>query len=314
MSFTRIFFISSIFLLIYVVTFSFLKKNKTDRAEKINKIEEIEVSLFEKMPVVSIKEKENIESKDVEVDIIEKLFTLDSTKLPIVETITYTMRVPWLSDRPAWLTDYAAHYETTRHFIARSLNKKADYFTQNVSQGDRFNVLKKNVSFDLVISFSNLKLYFYALDKDTQERYLLKTYKVGVGRKDLKKESGSLTPKGKFLIGDKVAIYKTGITGYFQGNQIEMIKVFGTRWIPFERSYLDDMSKGLGIHGAPWVFDENKQKLIEDRSKIGQFDSDGCIRLYSEDIEEIFAIVITKPTTVHIVNDQTEIDFEKIEE
>ena len=68
-----------------------------------------------------------------EVDRIWQLFALDSSKLPIVETISYTSRVPWLKDRPAWIADYATHYATSRHFIARSLNRKPDYFTQKVS-------------------------------------------------------------------------------------------------------------------------------------------------------------------------------------
>jgi hypothetical protein len=36
---------------------------------------------------------------------------------------------------------------------------------------------------------------------------------------------------------------------------------------------------------------------------VGAYDSDGCIRLNSSDIEEIFSIVLTKPTWVEIVKD-----------
>jgi lipoprotein-anchoring transpeptidase ErfK/SrfK len=36
---------------------------------------------------------------------------------------------------------------------------------------------------------------------------------------------------------------------------------------------------------------------------IGAYDSDGCIRLSSADIEELFSIVLTKPTFVEIVKD-----------
>jgi hypothetical protein len=93
--------------------------------------------------------------------------------------------------------------------------------------------------------------------------------------------------------------------GIFPDQKIEMIRVFGTRWIPFEREVegCTEMAKGFGIHGAPWVLDADKGQLIEDRSKIGQYDSDGCIRLSSEDVEEIFSIVITKPTFVELVKD-----------
>jgi hypothetical protein len=41
------------------------------------------------------------------VDRIGQLFTTGPTKLPIVETITYSSQVPWLKGRPAWVGDYA---------------------------------------------------------------------------------------------------------------------------------------------------------------------------------------------------------------
>lgn len=238
-------------------------------------------------------------------DKIDLLFVTDSSKLPLVETITYSSRVPWLTGRPAWIADYASHYETSRHFIARSLNKKTDYFTQKVSPGERFNVLKKDVSFYIVIDISRAKAWFYGIDQTSNKRYLLKTYKVGLGRKDSKRISGLLTPVGKYLLGSKVAIYKPGIMGYFQDQQIEMMRVFGTRWMPFEKEIGDcsEGAKGYGLHGAPWSNDPETGKLIEDREKVGKYESDGCIRLFSEDIEELFAIIISKPTTIDLVKD-----------
>lgn len=248
---------------------------------------------------------------DMAVDRIDRLFAADGQKLPIVQTITYTSRAPWLKGRPAWIADYAAHYNTSRHFIARSLNQKADYFTQNVSPGDKFNVLKENLNFYLVVDLSETRLWFFALDLDTNERFLIKSYKIGVGRKDSKKSSGFLTPKGRYLLGEKVAIYKLGSMGYFQGRQIEMIRVFGTRWIPFEKELEGATmpAKGFGLHGAPWINDAETEKLMEDRQRIGTYDSDGCIRLYSEDMEELFAIIISKPTIVEIVDNFAEADF-----
>ncbi|NGX34205.1 MAG: hypothetical protein K1060chlam1_00555 [Candidatus Anoxychlamydiales bacterium] len=251
---------------------------------------------------VALKEDENLP----EANIIDRLFVTDSSKLPIVETVTYTSRVPWIQGRQAWIADYASHFSTTRHFIARSLNKKTDYFTQKVSQGDRFNVLRedKNIKFHLLIDINRSKLWFYSFDEDANERILLKTYKVGLGRKESKRESGSLTPKGKYTLGSKVAIYKPNTMGYFQDNKIEMIKIFGTRWIPFDKEVENctEPAKGLGIHGAPFVESANSE-LVEDRSRVGKFGSDGCIRLFSEDIEEIFSIVISRPTTIELVDD-----------
>ncbi len=146
-----------------------------------------------------------------EVDLIPQLFALDSSELPIVETISFTSRVPWLKDRPAWIADYASHYQTSRHFIARSLNKKADYFTQKVHPGDRFNVFKpgRDIKFHLVVDLSKSRMWFYYLDG--HERVLLKTYRVGLGKKDTHRPSGSLTPVGKYMLGENFSMLDVAI-------------------------------------------------------------------------------------------------------
>lgn len=182
-----------------------------------------------------------------EVDRIHQLFALDCTELPIVETVSFTSRVPWLKDRPAWIADYASHFQTSRHFIARSLNQKNDYLTQKVHPGDRFNVFRKDkdIRFHLLADLSKCRMWFYYLDGN--EKVLLKTYRIGVGKPDNSCASGCLTPLGKFPLGDKVAIYKPGITGFFHDQKTEMIRIFGTRWLPF------DQGRGLGIHGLPWI-------------------------------------------------------------
>lgn len=239
-----------------------------------------------------------------EVDRIHELFALDSSGLPIIETVSFTSRVPWLKDRPAWIADYASHYQTSRHFIARSLNKKVDYYTQKVHPGDRFNVFKpgKDIKFHLLVDLSKSRMFFYYLDG--KEKVLLKTYRVGLGKKETHRKSGSLTPIGKYSLGEKIAIYKPGVTGFFQDEKVEMIRVFGTRWLPFDKEIegCSEPAKGFGIHGLPWV-DAPDGQLVEDLAKIGSYDSDGCIRMASDDIEEIFSIVITKPTTVEIVKE-----------
>ena len=241
------------------------------------------------------------------IDRIHMLFSTGPIKLPIVETITYASSVPWIKGRPAWVADYASYYGTSRHFIARSLNGKEDYFTQKVSNGSRFNVFKKgrNINFYLLIDTSLRKMGFYYVDLDTQERVLLKTYKVSLGRLDSEKPSGCLTPLGKYSLGSKIAVYKPGVMGYFQDQTTEMIQIFGTRWIPFDQELegATASAKGYGIHGAPWPVDPKTGQLVENRDCIGRYDGDGCVRLASEDMEEIFAIVITKPTFVVIVKD-----------
>jgi len=293
---------------------------KKEKSEPIAaKVEEIilDEEIQEKSEEIAFNEPIDKE-KPPEADQIDKLFALGGAKLPIVETITYTSRVPWLTGRPAWVADYASHYSTTRHFIARSLNQKPDYFTQKISYGDRFNVLKKDIDleFYLVIDISRLKMWFYSHDKTNNEKILIKSYNVGLGRKDETKASKFLTPLGKYQLGDRVAIYKEGTKGYFQDQKIEMRQVFGTRWIPFDKEVSDctEPAKGYGIHGAPWKENTNTGQIEEDLDVVGRYDSDGCIRLASKDVEEIFSIIITKPTTVEIVEDFYQADFLKKQE
>lgn len=250
------------------------------------------------------------------IDRIFQLFTTGPTRLPIVETVTYSTNVPWLKGRPAWIADYASHYNTSRHFIARSLNGKPDYFTQKVSSGSRFNVFRKdkNINFYLLIDISRCKMGFYYVDLDSNERVLLKTYTVGLGRIQEQSASGILTPLGKFSLGSKIGIYKPGTMGYFQDQKTEMIQVFGTRWIPFDQEFegATAPAKGFGIHGAPWTM-QKTGTLTERTDVVGKYESDGCIRLFQDDMEELFSIVITKPTYVVIVKDFREAKLPGIE-
>lgn len=251
----------------------------------------------------------SLEGEFPQIDRIHQLFTAGPTKLPIVETVTYDSRVPWLKGRPAWIADYASHYATSRHFIARSLNGKPDYHTQRVSTGSRFNVFRidRNFQFYLLVDLSLCRMAFYYIDLDTNERVLLKTYHVGLG-KISESVSGCLTPLGKYSLGGKIAVYKPGITGLFQDRQVEMVRVFGTRWIPFEQELegCTVSAKGFGLHGAPWGVDQRTGELIEMRDSIGKHESDGSISLASEDMEELFAIIISKPTIIEIVKHFTD--------
>lgn len=250
-----------------------------------------------KVPAVAVQ-------KLPEADRLEELFSTKGSKLPFVETITYKSRVPWQKGRPAWLSDYASHYGTSRHFIARSLNGKADYFKQDIAEGDKFNVLKqdRDLEFQLVVDISRCKLWLYALDG--KDKVLLKTFPVSLGRKDSSKDSGLLTPLGKYSFGDRVAIYKPGVMGHYKGQKTEMIRVFGTRWIPFGKEIRDASAppKGFGIHGVP--LSKNKSgEWEEDTASLGKYESDGCIRLASDDIETIFAIIISHPAYIELVRD-----------
>ena len=247
-----------------------------------------------------------------EADRIEELFNKDGPKLPIVETITYKSLVPWQKGRPAWLSDYAGHYETSRHFIARSLNGKPDYFKQELAEGARFNVLRKdkNFEFALIVDTSRCKMWFYYVDLDQKQKVLLKTYPVGLGRLDASKTSGLLTPLGKYTLGDRVAIFKPKTMATHQGKKVEMITIFGTRWIPFDAEVgsASAPAKGFGLHGTPWL-PNAKGELVDQVDSIGKYESDGCVRLLTPDMEEIFSIIITKPATIEIVRDFTDSNF-----
>jgi hypothetical protein len=322
-NFKKGFFVIATLLFGSIGTIAFLKKKIPEERKFLQEVETVELAPLElakpveqltpQRPAVS----ELSPSLEMgEVDRIPLLFALDSTKLPIVETISFTSRVPWLKGRHAWIADYASHYSTSRHFIARSLNQKPDYLTQKISPGDRFNVFRAeaNFKFHLVLDLSTCRLWFYYINSDTNERTLLKVYRAGVGREDSKTSSKSLTPTGMYHLGERVAIYKAGVIGFFQNHKTEMIRVFGSRWIPFDRAIegCTQEAYGLGIHGAPWIPDA-EGTLVEDRSKIGKYDSDGCIRMNSEDIEELFAIVITKETTIEIVKEFREAKLPGVE-
>lgn len=330
MSFPRILLIGTVALFGVIGTSALIKKHKNSPVKESVVVAEVEeeeillpepfelVSALPKTPVVTVQREveessgdsqEGVEVQDdfPQCDRIFELFTTGFKKLPIVETITYTSNVSWLKGRPAWLADYANYYNTSRHFIARSLNGKPDYLSQKVIPGNKFNVFRKDkdIQFHLLIDLSSRKMGFYYIDLGSNERVLLKTYPVALGRKDEIKKSGSLTPLGKFSLDTKVAIYKPGDKGYFQGEKVEMVQVFGSRWIPLkdELEGATGSCKGLGIHGMPWIKDEESGEYKENSESIGQYVSGGSIRLLQADVEEIVAITITRPTVIEIVPD-----------
>jgi hypothetical protein len=302
-----------------------LKKPASSQAEP--------VATFQETPVLVVPSRPSIEQEGTELepaltaqsaredfpamDRVFQLFTTSSSKLPIVETLTYTSSVPWLKGRPAWVADYACHYNTSRHFIARSLNGKPDYFSQKVFEGSKFNVFRKDkrIQFYLLVDLSRLKMGFYYVDLDTNERVLLKTYRVALGRLDPSKPSGSLTPLGRYALGDRVAIYQPGSMGYARDQQVEMIRLFGTRWIPFDQGMegATAPAKGYGIYGAPWNQDPKTGRWSEIKECIGSYETDGGIRLAAEDLEEIFSIIISKPSYIEIVKDFREAKLPGVE-
>ncbi len=317
MSLSRVFIVVTVLLFAGIGVLALFKGGKKENTDV--KIAEVETVFEIPMEPVAVAENDSkVEANKAEiplsrpvaaeipenVDRIEEFFNRGENKFPIVQTITYKSKVAWMKGRQAWLSDYASHYKTSRHFIARSLNGRPDYFKQEVAEGDKFNVLRddKHFEFYLLVDMLSCKMKFYYLDNDTHQLTLVKTYDVGLGRPDESAESGYRTPLGKYTLGDKIAVYRPKTISYHQGEKVEMVRVFGTRWIPFgeEVEGCTASPKGFGIHGLPWT-PNAKGEIAEDLSSIGSYESDGCIRLATKDIEEIFSIIISRPTTIEIV-------------
>lgn len=340
MSFPRVVIFSAIILFSIIIVTAVSKKKSSDKkelpvaAQMVDKDAEkklfaqaaalpqttvaVQPVVMEEKPAAPLALSLDDDNDFPQCDRMQKLFVPSANQLPIVETITYTSNVSWLKGRPAWVGDYASYYATSRHFIARSLNGRADYFTQKVAPGNRFNVLRKdlNIQFHLLVDLSRCKMGFYYIDVGNNERVLLKTYRVGLGKLDPKRSSGSLTPLGKFSLDNgKTAVYKAGDTGYFQDQKVEMVQVFGTRWVPFKEELEGEGTpiNGLGIHGVPCRWDSNSSEFVEMGESVGSHASLGCIRLQLEDMEELFSVIVTKPTVVEIVRDFYEAKLPGIE-
>ena len=241
-------------------------------------------------------------------DRIRELFNVHSPKFPFVNTIVYKSRAEWIPDRPAWIVDYASRYKTSTHFLARSLNNnRPDYNVPNVSEGNRFNVLAidRPLEFLLVIDLSRCHLWFYCYDSESDERWLIKDYPVGLGRLDPSTPSGCLTPLGTFTLGSRVASYAPKAYGWHKGERTELVTVFGTRWIPFDEEIgeCSDSARGYGIHGLPLLYDERRQNYVESTEGLEGYESDGCIRMRSTDVEELYAVIVSRPTTLFLVRD-----------
>ena len=98
-----------------------------------------------------------------------------------------------------------------------------------------------------------------------------------------------------------MAIFKPKTMATHQGKKVEMITIFGTRWIPFDAEVgsTSAPAKGFGLHGTPWL-PNAKGELVDQVDSIGKYESDGCVRLLTPDMEELFSIIITKPTTIEL--------------
>ncbi len=160
------------------------------------------------------------------------------------------------------LLKIAKKYGTTIELIKKMNGLAKDI----IIPGQKLKIAK--AVFSIQIDKSENKLWLYANGE------LLKTYPVATGR-------NNSTPIGSFTIENKLE----NPTWYTTGAVIppdSPKNMLGTRWLGFSlQSY--------GIHGT--IFPET----------IGTQDSEGCIRMLNEDVEELYSIVPVK-TNVTVVD------------
>ncbi|MBI4372995.1 MAG: L,D-transpeptidase family protein [Candidatus Omnitrophica bacterium] len=156
----------------------------------------------------------------------------------------------------------AKKYNTTIELIQKSNHLESDL----IQSGMKLKISKAVYSITVDKSENQLSLY------SDGER--LKTYPVATGKPDHD------TPTGSFTIVNKL----TNPTWYKAGAVVSPDSpdnILGTRWLGFSLS-------GYGIHGTT---------LPE---TIGTAASEGCIRMFNQDVEELYAIVPLN-TTVTVV-------------
>jgi L,D-transpeptidase ErfK/SrfK len=123
----------------------------------------------------------------------------------------------------------------------------------------------------LVLRLSKRMVYVY------QGNSLKVSYPVAVGRE------GWETPTGQFKVTSMVK--NPGWTNPFTGEVMTFgaDSPLGERWIQF----WTDGENAIGFHGTP------------SRESVGRAASHGCVRMYNEDVRELYALVLVgTPVTV----------------
>lgn len=123
----------------------------------------------------------------------------------------------------------------------------------------------------LVLKLGERQVYVY------QGNSLKASYSVAVGKK------GWETPTGQFKVTSMLK--NPGWTNPFTGEVMTSggDNPLGERWIEF----WTDGENAIGFHGTP------------SRESVGQAASHGCVRMYNEDVRELYALVqLGTPVTV----------------
>ncbi|WP_375471625.1 L,D-transpeptidase [uncultured Nostoc sp.] len=155
-----------------------------------------------------------------------------------------------------------------------SIEKHADF--QKTIEKPAFPIVKPTVPaaskqhIHLVLKRSMRKLYVYKGDS------LQASYPVAVGK------PGWETPIGKFKV---IEMLKNPDWTHPQTGKLVLPGVnnpLGERWIAF----WNVGRKYIGFHGTP------------DRTSVGQAASHGCVRMYNEDVRELYEMVKLSTTVI----------------
>ena len=93
-----------------------------------------------------------------------------------------------------------------------------------MKEGDRFNVLKEGVHFELIVELASCSMDLVAVEGE--RRHGIKRYRVALGRPNRESSSGFLTPLGEFRIGKRHCVHEPGMRGDFRGEEVELVEYF----------------------------------------------------------------------------------------
>ncbi len=148
----------------------------------------------------------------------------------------------------------AKKFGTTVEFIKMRNHLRSDV----IRPGQKLSIYTGK--FSIVVDKSQNLLMLYA------DGELVKTYKVSTGK-------DNLTPEGEFKIVTKLK----NPTFFHEGKAIppgDPKNILGTRWLGFDYG-----NGSYGIHGTT------------SPETIGTYETNGCVRMKNEDVEELFALV-----------------------
>ncbi len=161
------------------------------------------------------------------------------------------------------LVRIAKKFNTSYTSIMRINNKSGTL----INVGERLKILKGKLS--LLVDKSDYTLTILL------DGHFIKQYPIGIGK-------SNKTPVGKFVVDNKL-IDPTWYSSDGVYDAGDPKNELGTRWIGFEDK---DGLNGYGIHGTT------------DPDSIGKDISNGCIRMESKNVEELFDFVKTKTRVV----------------